>query len=370
MTRRALGLVLSALLASACGAGGPRVSRELRSQLRSDEVEAARERAPDLIAQVESALDEADAAERAGDELAAADHATRARLYLEAARAEAARVDDDTARAALERTIGEVLEQARRDEAAREEISRELSRLAAVRTANEEARAALEAAAEDEARPGRRQRVSLEETSDVRRAGAALRARARLAIGAARALGATDEALEEATDAVTASEEAEEPLAALRAADRAHRAALAALGDVRRTFDGPGRDGPGVLAEAAQSEGFDVEALPEGVAVEASRLFGGRSTRLARSARTRIERLARLIAAHPHGPVQVQVQVTQAGSGGERLAQRRAEAVRRALIAQGADESRLSAEGLPSSLRPDTPVARVRLLFVAYAVRP
>ena len=49
-------LLLGAI--AGCGAGGPRYSRELRAQLASDAVSAARERAPDLIAQVEAALDD------------------------------------------------------------------------------------------------------------------------------------------------------------------------------------------------------------------------------------------------------------------------------------------------------------------------
>lgn len=359
-----------ALLLTACGAGTPRTTRELRAQLASGELEAAREAAPDLVAQVEAALDDADAAERAGDEPAAQDHATRARLFLQAAQNEAARAGDETARAGLERSVGEVLEQARRDETAREAVSLELRRLAAARTAGEEARQSFETAATDEGRPARGRRVSLAETADVRRAAAVRRARARLAIAAARALGATDETLSPIEERLASSESAREPAAQLAGADRAHQDAIAALGQTRRTFDGPGPDGAQALAEAARAEGFEVVTMPEGTAVEVGGLFRGASTTPARSASRAIEGLARLLAAHPHGPVQVQAQATQAGSAGDRIATSRANTIERALSRAGASGERLDAQALPAALRADPAVERVRVLFVAYAVRP
>lgn len=76
--------------------------------------------------------------------------------------------------------------------------------------------------------------------------------------------------------------------------------------------------------------------------------------------------MAALIAAHPHGPVRVQSQVAQQGRAGDALAGRRAEAIRRALVGEGADAERLGVEAIGTALRGESPVARVRLVFVAY----
>ncbi|MCB9595782.1 MAG: hypothetical protein H6719_23875 [Sandaracinaceae bacterium] len=357
-----------ALLVGGCGPGAPRATASLRERLTSDEAAAARERAPDLIARVEHAMDRADAAERAGDEAGAADHTTEARLFLEAALAEAARVEDEDERANLEQQVATLLARARRDEEARETIDRGLARADAAAAARAEALAALALAETDEARPARRARVSLEQAADLRHAAAALRARARLTLAAARALGADEAALADSNAALAASEAATgDPQAALAAADRAHHAALRALGAQRAGLDGPGPDGAASLAEAAAAEGFEVVPLPEGTGVEVDDVFAGAATAVSRAATTRVERLATLVAAYPHGPVQVQAQVAQQGHAGDALAERRAEALRRALIAAGADADRLSAQAIPTALRGDEPIARVRLVFVAYA---
>lgn len=358
-------LVALAVLLSACG-GGAAVTTDLRDRLGSPESQAARERAPDLIAQVEQALEEADEAQRANDPAAAADHVTRARLLLDAAVTESARIADEEERRRIEARVATVLGRARRDEEARAEIGRELNRLASIRTAREETLRALERAVPDERR--RRVRVSLDQAADLRRAAAALRARARLTMAAAQALGAPEDALGPTHAALSASEEARDPMDALEAADRASHEALRALGAVRRRLDAPGPDGASALAEAARAEGFEPIAVPEGLAVEVEGLFSGNG--LARDARSKVERLAALIAAHPHGPVQVQAQGPAAGRRGEQAAERRAEALRRALVSAGADASRLSAQGIPPSLAAATPVERARLLFVAYAPTP
>lgn len=355
---------LIAALSIACG-GGATVTSDLRARLASPEGRTAHERAPDLVAQVEEALDDA---EGASSPEAAADHATRARLLLDAAVTEAARIEDEEARQVIEARVGEVLARARRDEDARAAIGNELARTASIRAAREEAERALTQAATDETRRGRRGRVSLEEARDLRRAAETFRARARLTAAAATALGAPAEALAAASEALTASDRARDPLEALASAERANREALRALGAARSQREGPGPDGASALAEAARAEGFEPIAVPTGLAIETEGLFSGSG--IARAARPKIERLAALITAHPHGPVQVQAQAPPSGRTGERLAVQRAEALRRALIAAGADEARLNAEGIPPSLAAQTPVDRARLLFVAYPATP
>ncbi len=356
--------LLVALCLVGCG-GGPRVSQPLRDRLGGDESAEARERAPELARQVEAALDDADEAAAGGDDAAADDHLTRARLLLEAALAEAARIDDERARREVEAEVARIRDRARRDERARAELEREAARLAASRSAREETLAALALAEEDEARGGRRARVSLEETADLRRAAAALRERARLVLGAAIALGAPEPATSEVTAALRASEEARtDPLLALREADRANHEALAALGAARAEMDGPPAGAALALAEAATAEGFSPLALPEGTGVEVEGLFSGSG--VSRGASARLERVAAFVAAHPHGPVQVQAQVTAAGSAGERVAARRAEALRRALVTAGVSAERLTAQAIPAALRGDAPREVARLVFVAY----
>lgn len=355
-------LLASVLLLAACGGGRLGPSEDLRARLASAEGRVTRERAPDVVAEVESALSDAEAAERAGEVEVAADHLTRARLLLDAAEAEAARIADEQERQRLEARLAEVTAQARRDEAARERIAAELARLAAARAAREEAQQALALAERDEARPSRRARVSLDDAQDVRRAAQALRARARLAEAAARALGASAEVLAPIEEALSASERARnDPLVALAAADRAHAASLRALGGARRAAPSPGPDAPRALAEAAQAAGLEVVSLPEGLAVEAEGLFAGATPR-----GPRVERLAALLAAHPHGPVQVQVQAS-ASARGSSLAAQRAEALRRALVAAGADATRLQVSALPVELAADATTDRARLVFRAYA---
>lgn len=354
---------MAALLAGCGGTAG--LTADLRARVSAPEGTALRERAPDLVASVEEALAEAESAERAGQPDAAADHVTQARLLLDAAQAESVRIADEDERRRVEERVAEALERARRDELAREAIGAELARLASVEAAREEAERALAQAAEDEARPGRRARVALEDAADLRRAAAALRARARMTAAAAASLGAGAEALGPVTDALAASEQARaDPLAALDAADRAHSEAQRALGAARRAA-GSSPDSAAALAEAARAAGFEVVTLPEGLAVEADGLFAARG--LSRGAAGRVERLAGLIAAHPHGPVMVQAQAG-AGRGAEQLAAQRAEALQRALVAAGAEASRLSASAIPSALAAEH-ADRARLLFVGYAAR-
>src|SRR5690606_8459335 len=117
---------------AACG-GGATMTSELRTRLGSAESRAARDHAPDLVAQVEAALEDAEEAERNNDREGAADHLTRARLLLDAAVTEAARIGDERERRQIEERVATVLAQARRDEEAREAIAAELARLASIR---------------------------------------------------------------------------------------------------------------------------------------------------------------------------------------------------------------------------------------------
>ncbi|MCZ7681317.1 MAG: hypothetical protein M5U28_22020 [Sandaracinaceae bacterium] len=81
-----------------------------------------------------------------------------------------------------------------------------------------------------------------------------------------------------------------------------------------------------------------------------------------------MERLASLVAAHPHGPVMVQAQAAAGGRGAEALAAQRAQALERALVAAGADAARLSASAIPSALASDA-ADRARVLFLGYPAR-
>ncbi|MGF1466106.1 MAG: hypothetical protein ACFCGT_08220 [Sandaracinaceae bacterium] len=354
MTARC-GLAALSVVLIACGGTTYRSTRQVRAALGEREEAGARRFAPDLLAQADGAIRLAEAAERRGDLDAARDYATRARLFLEASEHEEARLVHETERAEIEARIRPLLAQARADEAARAELSARATLRASARVARREAERALALAIEDEARRGRRARAGLEEARDLRRAAATLRARSRLLVSAARALGATDEDVEAAEASIVSSREARRPEEALAEADRAYGEALGALGRARSSRPSPPAAATRSLAELAQEAGFEAYPTDLGLAVESRRLFARRGSQVSAEGRARLARLARLAAAFPSGPVQV------AASD-----QARSTAARSALAAEGVDEARLTTVVLDPALRGAGPPPDVRLVFLAY----
>ena len=323
-------------LSAACGGAQTRDASGLRSELESV-LEAARERAEPTVVDAEQALTWADEAEARDDLEAAAEHRAAARLLAARATAIASARAEDEARAVLEAESAQLLEEALAIEAEAEALEADATRLAAARAAREEALRALTRAEADEARGRRVGRLSLDDAAAMRTAARDIRRRARLLLSAATAIAARSE--HEITDLgaeterlSTASEEADEPLEALRQADAAHDAARAALGRARRGLPVTAAS-VAALLEACESEGFTARALERGIAIDVEAFFPGTGRTPSREGAPRLGRLGALLGSHPTGPIVIEVH-------GE-LAAPRAQAIRAALIEAGIEETRL-----------------------------
>lgn len=335
-----LGLLLSALALVACG-GAPSARSTIGDLFEGPEIGAARERAPDLLALAESARDEADAAWRAGQEAAAQDHETRARLLVGAAIAEADRVALDVRRQEAEAREEAAVAQANRDDAQRAELTRAQSRQLAADVALQEGRSALAQAERDEVRRARRHAPQTKQAHRI--AATALARRARMTVAAARAMGAPETELM----ALLTSLEARptNPTEALALADRVHSEALGLLGGARSSRGRATAAELRSLVEAARAAGFEVRSLPRGV-VLSDRALPGRGA----LSTGRATRLADIVRAHPHGEVLLQAPDARTAS--------RFEAVQRFLAdAPGVD---------PARLRAATVEGDAQIVFVAY----
>lgn len=361
--RRVLSLLF---LVVGCG-GAPRASGTLGADLDAMGLDAAAGRAPDLVSAARAAAADARADDDRGDAAAAADDATLARLYAQAALEERARLDADDARLSAERETLEAEAELHAVEAASAGNTSELARLAAARTAREEGARALARAEIDEARPGRARHDSLDDLAELRRAAGAIRDRARLLSAAATALGASSSSAVD--DAIAASEAASAPLESVRLADRAHAAARAQLAQARRAHPSVEPARIASLVEAAESEGFHAVRLARGAGVELERAFDGSSTRPSHVAEGRLVRLAALITSYPDGPVVVEIDSATSADVAH-LAAPRAAAVVHALVAAGVDASRVSAAEPIAIDGTPTPTARVRVVFTLYVATP
>lgn len=359
-------LVLSCVLMLGCG-GAPRVSSTLSTDLDALDLDTAAVRAPDLVSAARAAQADARTADDRGDLAAAADDATLARLFGQAALVESARLALGEARLLAERDTLEAEAALHTLESTTTASAAELARLTAARTAREEGARALARAEVDEARPARARHDSLSDLGEMREAARAIRDRARLLSSAATALGAGDAA--SVDDLIAQSEAAAAPLDAVRLADRAHAAARSRLAAARRAHPGVDTARIASLVEAAESEGFHAVRLARGTGIELEHAFDGAAARPNHAAEGRLARLAALVASYPDGAVRVEIDSATTADV-SRLAPQRAAAVVRAIVAGGVDAARVSAadpiapDGTPS------PEARVRVVFVAYVETP
>ncbi len=361
MDRASLALAALAFLAAGCGAAPP--TSTLRALFDTAEAHSAARRAPDLFARAADARQRTLAAERAGDREAADDEATRAQLLLAAAIAESDRIAFENRRLAAEARARRAVQAARRDEVATAETLRQTELGMAAEVAAEQGGIAFARAVGDERR---RYRTSREERDQMHRdAVAPTVRRARLALAAAVALGAGAADQAQVQRGIDQAGQATDPAAALEAAEDAVRAAYAALGRVRATRGAaPNRDEVAALVHDAGEAGFDVEQQDRGVVVTVPRAFAGRSTRPVSAA---VARLAQLLAAHPHGPVRIEVSTTTGATASRpRLARARADALVAALTAAGAKPSRVTGASVGDDPAGDTS-GRVDAVFVAYA---
>lgn len=273
--------------------GGTTVQVDPTTIFDGEGLEAARREAPDLVGQAERAAEDAHRAQRDGDTDAAQDHATRARLLYEAAVVEAERAAADRRRLEVTHETEEATQAAVRADEQRAAIEVREQRANAAEVAREQMERAFAQAEQDEAR---RLRSRSGEVDRARlEAAAALRNRARLVLSAAVALGARVEQVERVQYVVTGT-----PAEQIRAADRTHREALEILGEARaaHAVDDAARAS---LMETLRERSFDARLEPRGVVVDG-----------VTPARASV--LAQVVAAHPHGPVEVR------GRGAARLA--------------------------------------------------
>jgi flagellar motor protein MotB len=271
---------------SGCGPSERRAS-DVRRELSAGGIDEARELAPDLVAAAYAAVDEAEAAERDADLEAAADHATRARLYAQAALAERERARAEHDRIEVEQ---EVL--------AQEERALRVEELA----------------------------------------------------GRSAGTGTSGEALE--------------------LAEQAHEAAREALASARRARPGPTPEEIAAAEEAAREADVRVVRLERGLGFELDGAFRGTTAQPAAGTQRAIERLAALLAAHPHGPIAIEIDVPGMGESATRLARQRGVWARTALVAAGVPAERVAwrepGTTMPSSDAGD----RLRVVLVAYVDPP
>lgn len=279
------GALVAALLVACGGAptAGVRVAFE--------EADVARaERAPDLLARARAARDRAERAASDGDDEAAADHATEARLWLRAALVEADRLELEATRLETEREEAQIAERLAEAQAEHRSRSAAIGRARAAAVAREQMEQAFERA---EVRETRRRDPN---AMDPLAAARAFLDRSRLLVAAARALGATETT--ELLDALDAAPTTRDGSRALSEALSLHRRALTLLGQARA---GSPVDDAVVasLVESAEERGLSVSLTPDGAFVS----LGARD----------VSKAADLLREFPHGPVRI------AGRGARRL---------------------------------------------------
>jgi len=255
--------------------------------------ELARDYAPDLYGQAESAWADASAAERRRDEQAADDYRTEARLWLTAGVAEAERIQLDRRRAELRSDEEHWAKQLARDQKASALVAQDISRYEA------QAVALLEAerlAALTEART-----VS-DATLD------AVLTRVRLNLALAEALGATDEQVRPLRD--RADFIARRRPSSAKVAEALLLESEAVVGKTRIAWPEPRPGTSTELVETAQVMGFAADRLGSAVLLRSGRFFQSNG----QVSSATLKRFAALLEAFPHGPVACQVAVPELDS--------------------------------------------------------
>lgn len=325
----ALGVVAS----GACS-GGPRAPapEEDPTRARAAAVKAD-ERAPDLWARAEAADRHARAA---GSHEAAADFFTEARLWRQAAIAEAERIDVATATAALREKAEARAKQLASLQAERADIAAQAERLGAGRLALEEAARVLAVAGTE---PRRRPQLN---EAELRRGTRALLDRARLVVAAARSLGADEAQLAALSGRLDRAEGLLErqPAEALRAADQTLFDAHAVLGPLRggRVDDAVRQS----LVDALRSAGLSPVRSDRGLTARLTPPSPGGVL-----ARRGLERLCKLREAFPAGGWQLALRDPQLAR-----ARSRAPAMRKQLAALGCEVDRIEVTAAASGEQP------------------
>jgi hypothetical protein len=357
--------VFGLALLSGCGAR-PAPTSILDDRFETPEAEDAQERAPDLYAAASRARIAAAHAEDAGRRPVAEDHGTRARLLLDAAIAEAERLRLEEERLSVEARLRETEVAHGRAVTRREEILLAIQRLEASRVAAAEAALAFQTAAGNEEQRYRGQ--SVERAALHQEAAAVLSRRALLLMAAAQAQGAAPNALRPVTALLERADAASAPARKLELTEEAVRAALTALGVARQAAPSPTSDARAALIEAADEAGFDVEQRDRGLTVRVPDVFRGSGAGPTGAGAERLERLAAIIAAHPHGAIHVVAHATTgAGEARQRAASARAARAKAILIREGVPAARLADSGVFDAVAEDARES-IEATFVAYGL--
>lgn len=287
MTWRAL-LIMSCVSSLACAA--QQTTRSSDSLFASPAAELARQHAPDLYDQAQTAWADSDEAKRRKDDRAAGDHRTEARLWLAAAVAEAERVQLDQRGAELQREEERWARQLARDQEASAVVASDISRYQARAVALREAE--------------RLTALSQAPSASAATVDAIL-TRVRLNLALAEALGASDERLlplRERADAI-----ARKRPASAKAAEALLSKSEALIGEMRAQWPRPRPGASTELVETALVTGFAADRTSSGVVIGSERFFtsGGQASSAT------VRRFHGLLAAFPHGPVACQVAVPE-----------------------------------------------------------
>ena len=333
----ALTLALLVLLAGSCGsARRSRFALDAARLTRARELGAA-QRAPDLFARAEEARRAAEHAPEGSP--ARSDYASEARLWLEAAIAEAARLELSEKRLVSERALLQAEQELTRAERERAEATRQVEAKLAAR---EEARKALERAS---LAPKLRPKLS---RAEVSKACEALLARATL-VRAALGTFSLDAAKLAPLDAELAQVQAtlaRDPDAALDRAQAALQHTLALLGSLRGMSAGPTPAEAQALSEALRDAGLTITRGDRGLAGVLPGAFAERTLKPA--ARAVVARVCAIARTFPHGAVRVAVAAKNASLSGARSHELQAELGR-----AGCDPARVAVDAVTASADDD-----------------
>jgi hypothetical protein len=269
-------LIVSCFAGSACAA--QQTARTSDSLFASPAAELAREHAPDLYEQAQSAWAEAEVAQRRKEEQAADDHRTEARLWLAAGVAEAERVQLEQSRAELQREEERWAKQLARDQEASVNVARDISRF--------EARAVALREAERLSTLSEGPTLS-DATLD------AILTRVQLNLALAEALGASDAQLSPLRDRTEVI--ARKRPQSAKAAESLLLRTEALIGEMRAQWPEPRAGASTELIETATAM------------IRSERFF----TSNGQVSNATVKRFHGLLAAFPHGPVACQVAVPE-----------------------------------------------------------
>jgi hypothetical protein len=281
-------LFVCCVASTACA--GQQATRASDALFETPAAELARDYAPDLYNQAETAWVQADDAERRKDEQAADDHRTEARLWLAAAVTEGERVQLARRREELRAEEERWAKQLARDRKASAFVADDISRYEARAVALREA---------DRLAALTKSRTLSDETLN------AVLTRVRLNLALAKALGANDEQVLRVRDRAD--------LIALRRPDSAKAAEAllleseALIGRMRAQWPEPRPGASTELVETALRIGFSADRRGTGVVIRSERFFKPDGQVSSAS----VKRFHGLLTAFPHGPVACQVAVPE-----------------------------------------------------------